>query len=143
MVLYLPIAIWTQSQRQLENTQMFLKKRWRSCHLVVGQGTKEWFHEGLPTRLSRELRYMMGRGGIPQTFLVVVGCHILLLNLRINRAHIISYSECMLVSKGKSSTTSYVRSKQACEKINIKTCKRYLSMWSIMQGRCHLRPGWS
>ena len=31
---------------------------------------------------------MMGRGGTPQAFLVVVGCHILLLNLRLNRAHI-------------------------------------------------------
>ena len=31
---------------------------------------------------------MMGRGGTPQTFQVVVGHHILLLNLRLNRAHI-------------------------------------------------------
>ena len=31
---------------------------------------------------------MMGRGGIPQAFLVVVGHHILLLNMRLNRAHI-------------------------------------------------------
>ena len=31
---------------------------------------------------------MMGRGGTPQAFLVVVGRHILLLNIRLNRAHI-------------------------------------------------------
>ena len=45
-------------------------------------------YEGLPTRLSRELGYMMGRGGTPQAFHIVVGRHILLLNLRLNRAHI-------------------------------------------------------
>ena len=49
---------------------------------------QEWLHEGLPTRLSRELGYMMGRGGTPQAFLVVVGRHILLLNMRLNKAHI-------------------------------------------------------
>ena len=31
---------------------------------------------------------MMGRGGTPQAFQVVVGRHILLLNMRLNRAHI-------------------------------------------------------
>ena len=31
---------------------------------------------------------MMGRGGTPQAFQVVVGHHILLLNMRLNRAHI-------------------------------------------------------
>ena len=62
----------------------------------------------------------------------VASLHILLLNLRLNKAPIISYNECTLVSKGWSSTTSHGRSKQACEKINIKTCKRHLSMWSIM-----------
>jgi len=31
---------------------------------------------------------MMGRGGTPQAFLVIVGHHILLLNLILNRAHI-------------------------------------------------------
>ena len=45
-------------------------------------------YEGLPTRLSRELGYMIGRGGTPQAFQVVVGRHILLLNMRLNRAHI-------------------------------------------------------
>ena len=50
-----------------------LKKRQRSCHLVIGLGTKTWLQEGLPTKLGLELGYRIGRDEVPHACPAVVG----------------------------------------------------------------------
>ena len=43
------------SQYKFGSLQMSLRKRWRSCQLVIGTKTKKWPHEGIDTPFRSDL----------------------------------------------------------------------------------------
>lgn len=43
------------SQHEFGSLQTSLRKRWRSCHLVIGTETKKWPHEGIDTPFHSDL----------------------------------------------------------------------------------------